>query len=255
MSAMAFTPSASPSSAASRVSAGAHIPTRPPHAEFYRALILEQAPRVLSLMDRETFSPTAGCCDRTYWAWKFVDYPGSRFQEALCVLGFLYATNLPDSPYHRNRRLLEWIDLGLRYWCSIQYGDGSFDEAYPYERSLAATAFTCFYVGEAMRFLGDDCPRRLPASASVRPCNAPASWLVRHDETHGFLSNHLAAAAAALLHIHADHRRPALPEAQPLLRRRRFWRASPPKAGTTNTAAPIPATRPTAASTWRAIAS
>jgi len=171
-------------------------------AGFYRALILEQAPRVLSLMDRDAFSPTAGCCDRTYWAWKFVDYPGSRFQEALCVLGFLYATDLPESPYHRNRRLLEWIELGLLYWCSIQYGDGSFDEAYPYERSLAATAFTCFYVGEAMRFLGDLCP----AATRDRVRQAmqrSGDWLIRHDETHGFLSNHLAAAAAALLHIHA----------------------------------------------------
>ena len=37
---------------------------------------------------REPRSPTAGCCDRTYWAWKFVDFPGARFQEALCVLSF-----------------------------------------------------------------------------------------------------------------------------------------------------------------------
>ena len=174
--------------------------TRQP-SEFYRNLILEQAPKVLSLMDREALSPTAGCCDRTYWAWKFVDYPGSRFQEALCVLSFLYATGLPGSPYHRNPRLLEWIDLGLRYWCSIQYSDGSFDEAYPYERSLAAVSFTCFYVGEAMGFVGDYCP---PATRErVRESMRRAGdWLIRNDETHGFLSNHLAAAAAALLHIH-----------------------------------------------------
>jgi hypothetical protein len=175
--------------------------TRQSPSEFYRSLILEQAPKVLSLMDREALSPTAGCCDRTYWAWKFVDYPGSRFQEALCVLSFLYATELPASPYFHNRRLLEWIDLGLNYWCSIQYADGSFDEAYPYERSLAAVSFTCFYVGEAMRFLGDDCP--LATAERVRSAMRKAGeWLVRNDETHGFLSNHLAAAAAALLHIH-----------------------------------------------------
>jgi hypothetical protein len=169
-------------------------------AELYASLILEQVPRVLSLMDREAFSPTAGCCDRTYWAWKFVDYPGARFQESLCVLSFLYATNLPGSPYYRSRRLLEWIDLGLRFWCSIQYSDGSFDEAYPYERSLAAVSFTCFYVGEAMLFLGEDCPAA--TREQVRSVMERAGdWLIRNDETHGFLSNHLAAAAAALLHI------------------------------------------------------
>ncbi|MGH9769012.1 MAG: hypothetical protein ACREAB_16400, partial [Blastocatellia bacterium] len=64
--------------------------TAVPASRLYAALILEQAPRALSLMDREAMSPTAGCCDRSYWAWKFVDFPGARFQEALCALGFLY---------------------------------------------------------------------------------------------------------------------------------------------------------------------
>ena len=44
----------------------------------------------------------------------------------------------------------------MRFWCTIQHADGSFDEAYPFERSLAATAFTTFYVGEALEFAGDE---------------------------------------------------------------------------------------------------
>src|ERR1043166_2976055 len=135
---------------------GSPVHRKPDSAgQLYGSLILDQAPRVLSLMDREALSPTAGCCDRTYWAWKFVDFPGARFQEALCVLSFLYATPFAGNPYADNPRLLEWITYGLRYWSPIQYADGSFDEAYPFERSLAATAFTTFYVGEALGFLGD----------------------------------------------------------------------------------------------------
>ena len=125
-------------------------------SQLYAAMILEQSPRALSQMDRDAMSPTAGCCDRAYWAWKFVDFPGARFQEALCALSFLYATQIEGNPYFQNARLLEWIGLGLRFWSSIQHRDGSFDEAYPFERSLAATAFTTFYVGEALEFLGDD---------------------------------------------------------------------------------------------------
>lgn len=174
------------------------MPERP--ADFYGPLILEQAPRVLSLMDRDAVSRTAGCCDRTYWAWKFVDYPGARFQEALCVMSFLYATELPGSPYFQNRRLLEWIELGLRFWSSIQYGDGSYDEAYPYERSLAATAFTTFYIGEALEFLGTSCSSEVRGLVHETMEQA-GRWLIRNDETHGFLSNHLAAAAAALYHV------------------------------------------------------
>jgi hypothetical protein len=170
-------------------------------AELYRQAILEQAPRVLSLMDREILSPTAGCCDRTYWAWKFVDFPGARFQEAVCVMSFLYATDLPDSPYFRNLRLLKWITLGLEYWTSIQYPDGSFDEAYPHERSLAATAFTSFYVSEALHFLNQDLETST-RSRVIQSLRRAGEWLIRNDETHGFLSNHLAAAAAALQHIY-----------------------------------------------------
>ncbi len=170
-------------------------------AETYWTTIIEQAPRVLSMMDREAFSPTAGCCDRTYWAWKFVDFPGARFQEALSVLAFLYSREHPSNPYFRSAKLLEWIGHGLQFWSAIQHGDGSFDEAYPFERSLAATAFTTFYVGEAVDFLGSDLPG--DARASVRQAMARAGdWLVDNDETHGMLSNHLAAAAAALCHVY-----------------------------------------------------
>lgn len=170
-------------------------------AEVYRSLIVEQGPRVLSLMDREALSPTRGCCDRTYWAWKFVDFPGARFQEALCVLSFLYVTDLDESPYYRNGRLLEWISHGFRFWASVAHRDGSFDEAYPFERSLAATAFTTFYAGEAIGLLGDDIPSDIAAIARQTVAKA-GEWLVKNDETHGFLSNHLAAAAGALSHAY-----------------------------------------------------
>ena len=170
-----------------------------PAARDYAELLFERGARTLSLMDRERHSPTAGCCDRTYWAWKFTDFPGARFQESLCHLAFLYATPLPGSQYHRCQRLLDWIELGLRYWSRIQYRDGSFDEAYPFERSLAATAFSSFYIAEALGFLGDDLAAEAREGALETLARA-GRWLAKNDETHGFLSNHLAAAAVALYH-------------------------------------------------------
>lgn len=170
-------------------------------AQPFLDAILEHAPRVMGLMDREALSPTSGCCDRTFWAWKFVDFPGSRFQEALCVMGFLYACEEAGSPYYKNANLKTWFERGVEYWCRIQYGDGSFDEAYPYERSLAATAFTSFYVSEGLRFVGDDLDKQTAARANLALRKA-GDWLIANDESHGFLSNHLAAAAAALMNIH-----------------------------------------------------
>lgn len=169
-------------------------------AATYLQAITAQIPRVISLLDREDFSRTRGCFDRTFWAWKFTDFPGARFQEGLCVLGFLYATDFPDNPYYKNAKLLHWIAGGFDFWSQIQRGTGDFDEAYPLERSLAATAFTTHYLGEAWQFVGED----LPAATQSRFREAmrlSGDWLCKNDETHGFLSNHLAAAATALYHV------------------------------------------------------
>jgi hypothetical protein len=169
-------------------------------ADLYAGRIVEQAPRLLGLIDRQPQSPTAGCCDRTYWSWKFVDFPRSRFQEAACVLGYLHATPLPGNDLHQNPRVLQWLGEVLRFWSSIQHGDGSFDEAYPFERSLAATSFTSFYVGESLGFAGDALPADV-RKAAAETLQRAGRWLAQNDETHGFLSNHLAAAAAALWHV------------------------------------------------------
>lgn len=166
---------------------------------YARALREHVAP-VLSLLDREEHSRTRGCLDRTFWAWKFTDFPGARFQEGLCFLAFLHAA--PVAPAYRgNENLARWIAGGFDFWCGIQRPSGDFDEAYPWERSLAATAFTTFYLSEAWGFAAE----ALPAATRERFVRAVAragDWLTRNDETHGVLSNHLAAAAGALLHAH-----------------------------------------------------
>jgi hypothetical protein len=170
-------------------------------ADSYVSAILGEAVRVLGLMDREAMSRTYGCLDRTYWAWKFTDFPGARFQEGLCTLAYLYCTPLEGSPYHGDPRLRQWIAAGFDFWARIQRPSGDFDEAYPFERSLAATAFTSFYLCEAWELLGGDLPEPT-ASRFKHAVGLAGDWLIRNDETHGFLSNHLAAAATALYHAY-----------------------------------------------------
>ncbi len=166
-------------------------------AEPYWKVVEAELPRILSWQDREAHSQTYGCFDRTFWCWKFTDFAGARFQEGVYALAHLLTTEAPGNLLYSDPRAAGWIEAGLDYWLSLQYSDGSFDEAYPCEHSLAATAFTAFYVAEAVERLGD----ALTAGARGRVVEGlarAATWLCLNDERHGLLSNHLAAAAAGL---------------------------------------------------------
>lgn len=168
----------------------------PETAIFLRPVIAE-IPRLLSWQDREPLSKTHGCFDRNFWGWKFVDFPGARFQEGVYSLSWLFMHSCKENPLAGNERVLEWIRAGMEFWRGIQYADGSYDEAYPFEHSLAATAFTTFYIGEAFLMLNDDLEdgeKQLIRESFERA----GRWLCHNDEHHGVLSNHLAAAAAAL---------------------------------------------------------
>lgn len=130
-----------------------------------------------------------------------MDFAGSRYQEGVLVLAYLYSTEFEGNPHSGNQSLLEWTESALQFWQSLQHEDGSFDEAYPMERSLAATAFTSFYIGETLTLLGSALSSEA-RQATVRALHSAGKWLCDNDETHGFLTNHLAAAAAALYQIH-----------------------------------------------------
>lgn len=158
--------------------------------EIYLAHVEREIPRLLSWQDREVFSKTYGSFDRVYWGWKFTDFPGARFQEGVFPLVYLYKKN-------PNPQLLEWIRAGIANWRNLQYKDGSFDEAYPFEKSLAAASFTGFYVGLAFQEVSSlltDTER----AETIESFSRLGRWLCKNDETHGVLTNHLAAAAAAL---------------------------------------------------------
>ncbi len=165
--------------------------------DSYIRLALVQMHRLLSRMDREKPSKTYGSFDRTFWAWKFTDFSGSRFQEGVYALTWFYKSNTPSNPYYNNSHVLEWICAGFEYWQKLQHKDGSFDEAYPFERSLAATSFTSFYLGEAFLKIKDDLPYDLQQSL-IKTFEKAGLWLCQNDERHGVLSNHLAVAAASL---------------------------------------------------------
>jgi hypothetical protein len=154
---------------------------------------LERAlPRLLSLQDRDATSATYGLFDRGFWAWNFADIAAPRAQEAVLPLAVLYL--------HRGARepeLLRWVGAGVSAWARLAHADGSFDEAYPWERSWGATAFTACAIAETLELVGSDLD---PAAreAGLTALRRAARFLAENEETHGTLSNHLAAGASAL---------------------------------------------------------
>ena len=94
---------------------------------------------LLSEINRDHVMPTYGCFDRRYWAWKLVDFPEATFQRNLANLAW-YADNLDDLI---DRSLVQdYVIAGLRYTARIQHRNGSFDQAFPFERSFGA-GFYC----------------------------------------------------------------------------------------------------------------
>ena len=163
--------------------------------------VKKELSRLISLENREPFSKAYGCFDRTYWGWKFTDFPGARYQEAVYALAYVYKKSIEGTSFANNEKTLKWASAGLNYWKKLQHANGSFDEAYPMEQSLAATAFTSFYLGEAFFMLSEEL-KESEKDLFRSTFSKAGAWLCHNDEKHGTLSNHLSAAAVALYVIH-----------------------------------------------------
>lgn len=151
--------------------------------------------RLLSELDRNPYSPTYGCFDRRYWAWKLVDFPETTFQRNSFPLAWLLNStidhNLPVTA------LREAAIAGLLFTVSQQHRDGSFDQAFPNEHSYGATAFLFSPIHMALQIVeGDISPEE---REKVLGClKKMAEFLTTNDECHGMISNHLAGAALSL---------------------------------------------------------
>ena len=171
----------------------------------YQQSLLDAIPRMLSEQDRDETSPTYGCFDREYWAWATKDFSNIDAQRGVYPLSIVWSTSFVGNRYHQHAFVLEWIRAGLLYWCKVQHSDGSFDHLYPNEHSFVGVAFTLYEVCEAFKLVNH---ALTPSDREtiLKHLHRAGNYLVTHDETHGFLSNHRAGAACALhslAHLHA----------------------------------------------------
>lgn len=170
-----------------------------PRAEVYLEHALDQIPRLLSMVDRNEYSPTFGCADRTYWLDKAIDFPSSILQYGVHSLAIVYAHKLENNPYYQQPKIRKWAEAMMNYWVTIQKNDGSFDEFYPNERGWAGpTGFLLYAMLGAYELLKDELSPAFKTKF-FSACRKAADYLAKYDE-HGVLANHHAMALLPIYH-------------------------------------------------------
>jgi hypothetical protein len=176
-------------------------PLRPAADDLRRQYLtqaLGQIPRLLSLQDRNPFSPTYGSFHRAYWLEKVSDFPDAMAQIGSLCLALVYAHQLPVNPYWRQPQVRGWALAGLENWARIQHSDGSFDEFYPFERGWGTpTALTLYAAVEAYGLLAGEIPS--PTAQRVLAAMRRAARLVAAGQSEqDDLANHHAMACLAV---------------------------------------------------------
>jgi hypothetical protein len=170
----------------------------PTRAAVYVPAVLEAMPRLLGGLDREPDSISHGNWDRTHWGWKFCDFPIMMSQISAYPLALLWRYPFAGNPYFQNARTLEWIEGAVKYVCSRQHRNGSFDSVAPFIQDHGNTLFMIYLMTEVRRLLGSSMSAGLEAEIS-RAVAAAGEFALRSNEDYAFINNHQALYAVAFL--------------------------------------------------------
>jgi hypothetical protein len=172
-----------------------------PSPDPYLVEAHQALPRLLAMFDVDPFSPSRGMGDRFYWQWKLIDFANGSIQGAAYGLAQLVAHDLLPDGFAPDAALRR-IDACFEGVARLRQPNGSLEEAFPLEGSFCVTAQAAFDLLGALDTLGAGvgAEKRAAWLEVVRPL---IGFLHEEDETHALISNHLAAAAAALYSWHA----------------------------------------------------
>lgn len=162
--------------------------------------IRHNLPRLLALFDQDQTSKSCGMGDRFFWAWGLIDFANATYQGAANGLALIWKKHLWPYETDPDKFLLR-IDSMFQGAAGLTREDGSLEEAFPREGSFCVTALVAFDLLCTIDLLEQDidAPTRTRWRNIIQPM---ANFLIRHDETHGIISNHLATAVAALVRWH-----------------------------------------------------
>lgn len=101
-------------------------------------------PRVLTQLDRDSGSPTYGSFDRNFWNYKIRDFSSAILQQGSLFLYSIYNLDVEGNSFYKDKKILEWVQAGVDFWCKIQLKGGGFNEYYPNESGYPPTAFSLY---------------------------------------------------------------------------------------------------------------
>ncbi len=160
----------------------------------YIELALPYIPRLLHLVDRNPFSRTYGCFDRSFWHYRTMDFPCGMSQEFVLPLALVHTRQYPGNPYHGVARVREIAEAGVRYLVDSSYKDGTTDDYFPFERAMGALVFSLYAASEAYQVLGMN-DQRVVELFAKRVAH------LGHENETGQLANHQALAALAAYNV------------------------------------------------------
>ncbi|KTD21585.1 hypothetical protein [Legionella londiniensis] len=163
----------------------------------YLQPIYNALPRLLASYDTNSAGITYGIGDRFYWAWSLIDFANATIQGGVNGLARLIKYNLLPE-YIEKTSILSRIHAIFQGTFSLIRRNGSLDQAFPYEGSYCGTALVLYDSLCCIELLGTYLSQEKIHQYlnNLRPL---ALYLCKSEETHGFISNHLAVASAALL--------------------------------------------------------
>ncbi len=156
-------------------------------------------PRVLSFFSRDKHSKSYGIGDRQHISWCTIDFANGTQQGAAHGLArLLHAGLLPD--WCDTLQVQEIINSAFVGTKAIMRPNGSMEEAFPFESSFCVTAL----VAHDLLWAEKLCPAENEEEKDFRlnTIKPLMHFLLKHDEVHGIISNHLATAVGALFLWH-----------------------------------------------------
>ncbi|WP_435166732.1 hypothetical protein [Candidatus Pelagibacter bacterium nBUS_28] len=154
-------------------------------------------PRILSLFDTDRTSASYGIGDRYHWAWGLIDFGNGTFQGAAHGLARLWHSKM--WPFDTSqKKFLSRINSIFEATNSLKRNDGSLEEAFPHEGSYCVTALVAFDLLCAKELLDKEISREM-SNRWTTIIASMIDYLIKADETHAIISNHLATSVAALV--------------------------------------------------------